>query len=127
MACMKQALGWLVMVALVAVAVGCGEKSTTPAKPQEAPAKSGAGNPITAPVDYLGAVGAAQKQAVKTLDLTQVTQAIRAFEAGEERLPANLQELVSEGYLPRLPTAPKGMQFAYDSRSGQVRLVPGSP
>lgn len=122
----KQVRGAFAAGLVLLVVAGCGEKPATPAKPAEPPAKAGAGNPLTAPVDYLGAVGAAQKQAVKTLDLTQLTQAIRAFEAGEERLPSNLQELVSEGYLPKLPTPPKGMQFAYDARSGQVRIVAAS-
>lgn len=107
---------------------GCGKPpSASNQAGSNAPAKSGgAGNPLTAPVDYLGAVGSAQKQAAKVVDLTSLQQAIQAFQAGEDRLPSNLQELVSEGYLPRLPSPPSGTRFAYDSQRGQVRLVPAT-
>lgn len=107
---------------------GCGDSSSKTA--EKAPAgepSQGAGNPLTAPVDYIGAVGAAQRQAAKTVDLTSLTQAVQAFQAGEERLPKNLQELVSEGYLPRIPAPPKGMQWTYQPQSGQVRVVPLPP
>lgn len=110
---------------VVALLAGCGESPRgSAAKPAATNASTGAGNPLTAPVDYLGAVGAAQKQAAKTIDLTSLQQAVQAFQAGEERLPRNLGELVSEGYLPRLPAPPRGMQWAYQPQSGQVRAVP---
>jgi hypothetical protein len=100
---------------------GCDEPSSTPAPAMNSNASSG--NPLTAPVDYLGAVNAAQKQAANVVALTSLQQGIQAFQAGEDRLPANLQELVSEGYLPRLPDTPRGFGFDYNPRSGQVRLV----
>ncbi|RME94955.1 MAG: hypothetical protein D6766_04510, partial [Verrucomicrobia bacterium] len=55
------------------------------------------GNPISAPVDYLGAVGQAGQHAAKVVDLVQVQTAIRQFHAVEDRYPKNLQELVSAG------------------------------
>lgn len=116
---------WILVAGWIAVGLlgGCGKSPSSAEK--KAPEKaSGAGNPLTAPVDYLGAVGAAQKQAAKTIDLTSLQQAVQAFQAGEERLPRNLGELVSEGYLPRLPAPPKGMQWAYQPQLGQVRAVP---
>ena len=102
---------------------GCDKEADAKSKAATPNAQEASGNPITAPVDYLGAVGAAQKQAVKTVDLTTFSQAVQAFQAGEDRLPASLSELVTEGYLPRLPDAPKGMRFEYNPSSGQVRLV----
>lgn len=118
---------WMVLgsVGLVLLLAGCGPSNSKPADETPAAAqKQGAGNPLTAPVDYLGAVGAAQKQAARTVDMTSLTQAVRAFQAGEDRLPNTLQELVSEGYLPRLPAPPKGSQWAYQPQSGRVALVP---
>jgi hypothetical protein len=112
-------LGGMAVLAAALGFAGCGEKSGTDGKNA-----SGAGNPITAPVDYLGAVGAAQKQAQRVADLTPVQQAVQAFQAGEDRLPATLQELVSEGYLARLPTPPRGAQLAYNPTTGQVKFVP---
>jgi len=104
---------------------GCGDSSPKAAEksPADDGQKQGAGNPLTAPLDYIGAVGAAQRQAAKTIDLTSLTQAVQAFQAGEERLPKSLQELVSEGYLPRIPAPPKGMQWVYQPQSGQIRVV----
>lgn len=116
---------------------GCGKQETKvppaaatnapTATAAAAPASGGAGNPLTAPVDYLGAVGAAQKRAASVADLAPLQQAIKAFEAGEDRRPSGLMELVKEGYLPRLPQAPKGMVFMYNRQTGEVRLVPEAP
>jgi hypothetical protein len=121
---MKRCWTALGVVAGVLALAGCGDSSSDTAKKSPAGGQpQGAGNPLTAPVDYIGAVGAAQRQAAKTVDLTSLTQAVQAFQAGEERLPKNLQELVSEGYLPRIPAPPKGMQWSYQPQSGQVRVV----
>jgi hypothetical protein len=107
---------------------GCGQSDTEPDTSATNTAGTSSGNPITAPVDYIGAVGAAQKQAVRVVDLTTLSQAVQAFHAGEDRLPSSLQEIVSEGYLPRLPAPPTGSEFAYDPRTGTVTLVPaGAP
>ena len=94
------------------------------AEPQEAKETNdySSGNPLTAPTDYLGAVSKAQKNSVSTLSLTSVQQGIQAFQAGEGRKPQSLQELVDEGYLPRMPDAPRGMQFKYDASAGTVSL-----
>ena len=125
------------MVVLLAAGglAGCGQteskdvpKAGEPAEDKAAVGKpAGAGNPLTAPVDYLGAVGAAQKQATRVVDLAPLQQAVRAFEAGEDRRPTGLIELVKEGYIPRLPDAPKGMVFLYNRQTGEVRLVPEAP
>ncbi len=113
---------------VLCLAPGCGDARQDAAGARPASTNiSGSGNPLTAPVDYLGAVGKAQQRSAQVLDMASLSQAIQAFQAGEERSPTSLQELVSEGYLPRLPVAPKGMQFAYQPGSGQVRLVPATP
>ena len=80
-------------------------------------------NPIAAPVNYLGAVGAAKKYAEKTIDSTSLNQAIQQFRAMEDRNPESLAELVKAQYLPQLPKPPYGMKFVYDPQSGQARVV----
>lgn len=113
-----------VLILTGALLAGCGEKRTAaPAQATNSP--TGSGNPITAPVDYIGAVGQAQKQAAKVVDLVQVQQAVRQFQAAEERLPKDLDELVKEGYLPALPKLPAGLKFEYNARTGEVKAVPG--
>lgn len=112
------------MLSVLALAViagaGCG------GRPKETPATAtnAASNPLTAPADYVGAVGQAQKTAAKVVDLVQVQQAIRQFQAGEGRNPKTLEELIKEGYLAALPRLPAGLKFDYNPATGQVKAVP---
>jgi hypothetical protein len=99
---------------LTVLLAGCGKE---PAK------KEPASNPLTAPVDYLGAATRAQQHADKTIDLATLRQAIQMFQLEEGRLPKELSELVTAGYLPRLPAPPPGQQISYDAASGSVRVV----
>jgi hypothetical protein len=99
---------------------GCG-RSTPPPAPTNAASTPG---PLTAPVDYLGAASKAQQRARQVTQTASLTQAIQQFHAGEDRYPKNLNELVSEGYLARLPQPPNGMKFDYNPATGQVRTVP---
>lgn len=101
---------------------GCGKKSASDAKSQETN-QIGA-NPITAPVDYMGAVAKAKKYSDKTLELVTLKRAIQEFQAGEGRFPKDLNELVSENYLTSLPKPPAGMKIEYDPKTGEVKLVP---
>jgi hypothetical protein len=110
----------ILVLAVVAAGSGCGKKEE-PKKPAEG---TSSGNPLTAPVDYLGAVGKAKTTVTKNLDLANVAQAVKMFEAAEERLPKSLSELVEKGYLPKLPVAPQGQKLSYDANTGQVKLVP---
>ncbi|MGC8742386.1 MAG: hypothetical protein ACP5T0_00720 [Verrucomicrobiia bacterium] len=110
-------IGFLMIVLLVC---GCSKKSGE-SKPDQT---NQVGNPITAPVDYMGAVAKAKKYSDKTLDLVSLKRAIQEFEAGEGRFPKDLNELVSEHYLPSLPKPPTGMKIEYDGKTGEVKLVP---
>ena len=105
---------------------GCGKRESPTAGGQtNAPASQA--NPLTAPVDYVGAVGRAQQHSVKVLDLAQVTQAIQQFHAAEDRYPKDLDELVKEGYLAKLPALPAGMRYEYNAANGQVKAVRVTP
>lgn len=129
---MKQTGARLGIVVLAGLLVGCGDSGSAAGKKESAPPagaaqsgeRQGAGNPLTSPVDYLGAVGAAQRSSAATIDTTSLQKAVQAFQAGEDRLPADLQELVKEGYLPRLPDPPRGMRWAYQPSSGRVAAIP---
>jgi hypothetical protein len=100
---------------------GCGERKAPP--PAQRTNAAAAGSPLTAPVDYLGAVNDARKRSVATLDLASVRQAVQLFQAAEDRLPADLNELVSSGYLAKLPALPAGQRLEYDPQTGGVRVV----
>ncbi len=113
---MKKAFTFLFAVACLCL-FGCKEKAkNSPSSASE--------NPLTAPVDYIGAVGKAQQTAQKNLSSLGLDQAIRAFYAEENRFPTNLNELVTKGSLTELPPAPRGMKFSYDPTSGALKVVP---
>jgi hypothetical protein len=112
--------GRCLLICVCLAIAGCKQKESASA-PGNADASSG--NPLTAPVDYLGAVSKAQKSSIKTLDLVQVNQAIQLFHEQEERFPRDLQELVSKGYLRAIPNAPYKMKYEYNPNTGQVRVV----
>jgi hypothetical protein len=100
------------------VLTGCSKKDSS-----SSTQGNSSGNPITAPVDYLGAVNKAQKTANKTIDLASLKQAIQLFQAQEDRYPTNLQELVSGHFIAAVPVAPNGSRLAYDPASGEVKFV----
>ncbi len=106
----------------VFVLAGCGEKAAAPAK--KADAGNSTGNPITAPVDYLGAVAKAKKTAGKVTDTVSVKQAIQMFKTEEDRFPKDLNELITKQYLPALPPPPYQMKYQYNAANGEVKIVP---
>jgi len=116
----------VVIAGLSLALIGCGgqkkEPPQTPAKTNQTQS-SESGNPLTAPVDYVGAVGRAAQVSKKVISTVEIQSAIRQFRAMEGRNPASLQELVQKGYLARLPSVPPGYRLQYDPRTGQVRAV----
>ena len=112
---------WITSLTLAIGLCACGGSSETPK--DEAPEKeesSSAGNPLTAPLDYVGAVGKAKKSSEKRLNLANIQNAIKQFKAVEGRYPKALKELVTEGYFPRSPRPPRGMRYVYNPKTGQV-------
>ena len=105
----------------------CGKKNApaTAAKETNQSASSGnsSGNPLTAPVDYLGAVAAAQKTATRVVDKASIQRAIDMFNAQEDRYPKDLNELITKHYYPSLPALPRGMKYLYDPAAGKVEIV----
>ena len=85
--CLTLAAGFLL--------VGCGESSDKPAQPTNAAAGS---SPLSAPADYVGALGKAKQTAVKTVDTVSLNQAIQMFSVENGRNPKDLNELVEENY-----------------------------
>jgi hypothetical protein len=125
---MKSALPAIAVLAVTLAACGKKEATTTPpsGSPQafnNAISNNSSGNPLSAPVDYLGAVAKGQQTAIKTLDTAQLKQAIQNFQITEERFPTSLQELVTKGYLREIPAAPYGMKIDYDAKTGVAKVV----
>ena len=112
-------------ILLLAVTSGCGKAEES--KPQATNQVSVDQNPLTAPVDYIGVVGKGQQQAVKTVDLVTLNQAIQIFAAQEDRNPRDLKELVDKEFLAKMPEAPSGMTIIYDPKTGTVKIVTKPP
>ena len=110
---------YLLPAALVGlIAAGCGEQP----KSQSTTSKA-VSNVVSAPVDYLGAAGAAKNLAEKTVDLAQLNQAIQMFVAQESRYPKSLDELIEAKLIIQVPKAPYGTKITYDPATGQVKVV----
>ena len=120
-----KAIGLGGLLILSASWVGCGGGDSTESEVGRSEQES-EGNPLTAPVDYLGAVNNAQKSSADKLALVGLQQAIQQFTLLEERRPRNLTEVVSSGYIARLPEAPRGQELSYDPQTGVVSLAPRS-
>ncbi len=100
----------------------CHKKSETAArKPTNSATASG--NLLTAPVDYLGAVGQAKKTAIKVIDKSSLSRQIELFHEQEDRYPASLKELVEQHYVNSVPAPPYGMKYQYDPRTGKLDIV----
>lgn len=106
--------------------LGCGgSKEEATKKSDDATAQASEdGNPLTAPVDYLGAVNKANKFANKSIELAQVNKAMQEFKITEGRNPKDLAELVESGFLAQEPKAPYGMEVKYDPQTGKVTIQP---
>lgn len=126
LASMIKSLLSLVVTSLVLV--GCSE-APKPAEPPAAKPKvdlnnNSSGNPVTAPVDYLGAIAKAKKKAEGGVETAALTQQVQLFYSQEGRYPKDLNELVTLKYLSALPQPPYNMKFSYDAKTGEVKVVP---
>jgi len=116
---MKTCITFL-MVAVLTLSLGCSGGGKT--EEDKKTSSEVGSNPLNAPTDYLGAVGQAQKTAETSTALNSVRQAVRFYQASEGTLPKSLEELVSSGYIGKLPSLPKGKSFQYQPNTGQVSV-----
>ena len=116
---MKQHI--LSLIAFTALLAGCDSSSSSSGKSTNTSSSGTA--PAEAPAGYLGALGKAQQNAVKTVDTTSVNQAIQLFNVDQGRNPKDLNELVEKKYLPMVPAAPAGSKLVYDANAGTVKVV----
>src|SRR5947209_14577015 len=117
---MKRIVSFLLLAGLALSGCGKKEAKSTAASTNES---YSTGNPVTAPVDYLGAVAKAKKSAEKTVETVSLNQAVQQFSVAEGRYPKDLDELVAEKYLPRLPDPAYAMKFTYYAQTVEVKVV----
>ena len=109
------------LAAAVLLLVGCSQKAETPTATTNTAATGS--SPLTAPADYLGALAKGQQSAVKTIDTTSLDKAIQLFSVENGRNPKDLNELVQQKYIPKLPDTPFGTKLVYDAADGTVKVV----
>ena len=85
--------------------------------------ENSSGNPVTAPVDYLGAVNKGRKKATIDAGLMQVNNALNQYKATNPGPAGSLQELISEGLLTELPSLPNGMKWQYNPKTGEASVT----
>jgi hypothetical protein len=99
----------------------CEQKPETPTAATNS--SSSASSPLDAPGNYLKALGNGQQSAVKVIDTTSVDKAIQLFSVENGRNPKDLNELVEQKFLPKIPETPFGTKLVYDAASGTVKIV----
>ena len=118
-----------VLVGLIVLA-GCGggnsgkqaQTTNSTATSTNATPNYNTGNPLTAPVDYLNTAVKAEKNMVKTIDVSYLNAAVERYNVQEGRYPKDLQELVPN-YVAKLPTPPYGTKLDYNPNTGAVKVV----
>ena len=113
----------LLGVVVPVLVVGCGKDSSRSASPGTASTSTNGGNLATAPVDYLNSITKAEHSAVKTIDVATVNAAIRQFQVEQGRYPKDLDELVQNKYIPRIPPVPYGYKLDYNAETGEAKVV----
>ncbi len=112
----------LIALASLLLASACDQKPAPAPTSTNAAAQST--GPADAPAGYLGAVMKAQQTAVKTIDTTSIDKAIQLFAVENGRNPKDLNELVEQKFLPKIPETPYGTKLMYNAASGTVKVVP---
>lgn len=111
---------FLFSLAFAVVLVGCGEKSGSKA---DASGTNSSSSIVSAPTDYLKAAAKAQQDSVKTVDTASLDKAISMFNVDKGRYPKDLNELVQEKYIPKIPPTPFGTKLSYDPNTGSIAVV----
>jgi hypothetical protein len=132
---MKPVFAFTFSIALAAALAftSCSKSSEAPATPPTQQEKTRAmlnsiekntnDSVVSAPAGYLGTMVKSKQSAVKTIDVSALNSALEQFNVGEGRFPKDLVELVSKGYITKIPAAPIGMKLVYDANAGVVKAV----
>ena len=112
----------IVLLSAVALffVVGCGQSGSS----SQSSTNTAAENATKADnVPYIGAMAKAERSAGATSDMATLKPAIDQFQVDKGRYPKDLNELVTEKYISKVPEAPYGMKIDYDPSTGTVKVV----
>jgi len=111
------------IVLLSAVALffaGCGQSGSS----SQSSTNTAADNATKADnVPYIGAMAKAERNAGAVSDVATLKPAIEQFQVDKGHFPKDLNELVTEKYISKVPEAPYGMKIDYDPTTGTVKVV----
>lgn len=111
----------LLPLAVLVLATGCGptddSSSTASNTPHRDMTNDGAFG------QYMGGLKADKQAAGKAVDLASLNRAIDQFYVDKSRYPSDLNELVTEKYISRVPDAPFQRKINYDPTTGKVEVV----
>jgi hypothetical protein len=117
----------IVLLPIVALffATGCKPSggSSQSAGTNASTSTNSSGGLMQAPVDYINGLGRAKQNAGATADVASLNPAIGQFQIDKGRFPKDLDELVQEKYLTKIPEAPYGMKIEYDASTGTAKVV----
>ena len=111
----------LLPLVFVLAATGC--KPSGGSQADSSSSNSNSGSVLQAPADYVGALGKAKQDAGKTVDVASLNREIEMFQVDKGRFPKDLDELVQDNYIKKIPDAPYGMKIDYDATTGTVKVV----
>ncbi len=111
----------LLPVLALCLATGCNDSSSSSSS-LSTNASHNATNADNVP--YYGAMIKAQRNATVTADMGTLKPAIDQFQVDKGRFPKDLNELVQEKYISKVPDAPYGMKLDYDPATGTAKVVP---
>jgi hypothetical protein len=114
---------FILLILVAGLFVACKKSKDSSSTAGKNPSSASSGNPVTAPADYLGALGKGKRSADATLETASINKAVQLFYAQEGRFPKDLKELNRPEYLPQMPQPPAGMKFDYNPRTGEVKIV----
>jgi hypothetical protein len=111
----------LLPIAALFITTGCNPSSSS----SQSPSTNASANATNADsVPYYGAMIKAKRNATTTADVASLKPAIDQFQVEKGRFPKDLNELVQEKYISKVPDAPYGMKLDYDPATGVVKVVP---
>lgn len=108
---------------LAGLAAACNKPVPPPPPPEVAPraAKAAPHAPVEKTPDAPAPPPVSAEDQAKAAALTQ---ALQKFVSKNNRMPADLNELVAAGAVPGLPPPPTGMKYVINPQHYQVLLVP---
>ena len=111
---------WASLACLVILGFGCGKEASPPPSNEPAAGVNPSVTQQAIPATVRPVV--VSESGDMALVLASLTDAVRKYSVEKRRVPANLDEVISAGYVQGMPPAPAGKKFAINAKR-EVELV----